>query len=220
MHLYTKHSTCHICNANNNYTLVFSACLKWRWTLRRIRKLYEHHTNCLWRKIEWRQKRSVSFLFEHGVSLTDHDFFQQLSLHAFLVCFMSWRNRNKLSFTEGIFFKRLLYMYIYLDVCDKKHMWDYSQTFRTNWTSPGTAAAEEEKLFMEKMRDAPLRNELGSLPSPYSNFVFPPIQNPDDFICLLFTSIQYILEKGINRTLPIAIQCTRGTVLLFLMHHS
>ena len=122
----------------------------------------------------------------------------------------------KLFFTEWMFFKTC----IYLGACDKKHVWDYSQTFRTNWTSPGTAAAEEEKLFMEKMRDAPLRNELGSLPSPYSNFVFPPIQNPDDFICLLFTSIQYILEKGINRyILPIAMQCTRGTYLLFLMHH-
>ena len=35
------------------------------------------------RKLNEDKKRSVSFLFEHGVSLTDHDFFQQLSLHAF-----------------------------------------------------------------------------------------------------------------------------------------
>ena len=57
---------------------------------------------------------------------------------------------------------------------------------------------------MEKMRDAPLRNELGSLPSPYSNFVFPPIQNPDDFIC--FYLPQFSTGKGHKYKL----QCTLG----------
>ena len=58
---------------------------------------------------------------------------------------------------------------------------------------------------MEKMRDAPLRNELGSLPSPYSNFVFPPIQNPDDFICFYLPQFS-TTGKGHKGTL----QCTLG----------
>ena len=105
-------------------------------------------------------------------------------------------------FTEWMIFKRLVY--IYLDVYDKKHMWDYSQTFRTNWTSPGEEQQQEQQQLhrggeVVHGKDAPLRNELGSLPSSYSNFVFPQYRESRWFLFASYLP-QFSDSTGIGRT--------------------
>lgn len=197
MHLYTKHSTCHICNANNNYTLVFSACLKWRWTLRRIRKLYEHHTNCLWRKIEWRQKKVSKLSFWTWCLFNRSWLFQQLSLHVFLVHFMSWRNRN--SFLQNEWFLKDLYIYIWMsatrNICEiiPKHLEQTEHLQERNSSRSSSSYTEEEKLFMEKMHlyEMSLDHCQALILTSFS----PNTENPDDFYLLpIYLNSVIVLE--------------------------
>ena len=148
-------------------------------------------------KLNEDKKRSVSFLFEHGVSLTDHDFFQQLSLHAFLVHFMSWRNRN--SFLQNEWFLKDLYIYIWMsttrNICEiiPKHLEQTEHLQERNSSRSSSSYTEEEKLFMEKMHlyEMSLDHCQALILTSFS----PNTENPDDFYLLpIYLNSVIVLE--------------------------
>ena len=139
-------------------------------------------------KLNEDKKRSVSFLFEHGVSLTDHDFFQQLSLHAFLARFMSWRNRNSLLQKEYFLKDFCIYIYIWMsatrNICEiiPKHLEQTEHLQERNSSRSSSSYTEEEKLFMEKMHlyEMSLDHCQALILTSFS----PNTENPDDFYLL------------------------------------
>ena len=148
-------------------------------------------------KLNEDKKRSVSFLFEHGVSLTDHDFFQKLSLHAFLVHFMSWRNRN--SFLQNEWFLKDLYIYIWMSTTRNifeiipKHLEQTEHLQERNSSRSSSSYTEEEKLFMEKMHlyEMSLDHCQALILTSFS----PNTENPDDFYLLpIYLNSVIVLE--------------------------
>ena len=150
-------------------------------------------------KLNEDKKRSVSFLFEHGVSLTDHDFFQQLSLHAFLARFMSWRNRNSLLQKEYFLKDFCICIYIWMsatrNICEiiPKHLEQTEHLQERNSSRSSSSYTEEEKLFMEKMHlyEMSLDHCQALILTSFS----PNTENPDDFYLLpIYLNSVIVLE--------------------------